>query len=110
MELDTPQEPREVKDWIKMLAQKASGHEEINWDSLNVWYGNKLPKYLWNEWKGELSLSGFNWQKFLKLMSFRTDQIILWSSNKIPWENLVREIKEVLHGPLGKMIREAKMK
>ncbi|MDP3974050.1 MAG: hypothetical protein Q8P92_04425 [Candidatus Daviesbacteria bacterium] len=110
MNITSPQEPKEVKEWIKMLAQEASGQDEINWDSLNVWYGNKLPKYLWDEWKVELSPSGFNWQKFLKLMSFRTDQIILWSYNEIPWENLVKEIQELIYGPLGQRLSESKVR
>lgn len=100
MKLTTPQEPKEVKEWITTLGQKVNDGE-INWDSLNVWYGNKLPKYLWGKWKVELSSSGFNWQKFLKLMSFRTDQIVLWVDGEIAWENLVEQIRMLIYGPLG---------
>ena len=104
MRLTTPKEPKEVKDWIRMLNKEANGKEGINWTSLNVWYANKLPKYLWSEWEPELSPSGLNWQKFLKLMSFRTDQIILWAYGETSWENLVDEMKELIYGPLGQRI------
>jgi len=108
MKLTTPKEPKEVKDWIRMLTKEADSQEGINWTSLNVWYGNKLPKYLWDEWKAELSPSGFNWQKFLRLMSFRTDQIILWAYGETSWENLVDEMKELIYSPLGQKISETK--
>jgi len=110
MKLTTPKEPKEVKDWIRMLNKEANGKEGINWNSLNVWYANKLPKYLWSEWETELSPFGLNWQKFLKLMSFRTDQIILWAYDEIPWENLVKEVEKVVRGPLGQRISETKAK
>jgi len=98
--LNIPKEPQEVKDWIKNL-EKYGGSPGIDWDSLNVWYGNQLPKYLWRSWKDELIPRGFTWQKFLRLLKYRTDKIILWYKGIIKWEDLVKEIIDLLNGPLG---------
>lgn len=95
-----PKEPREVKNWIRNL-EKYRGSPDTDWDSLNVWYGNQLPKYLWKEWKDELVSSGFTWQKFLRLLKYRTDKIILWYKGAIPWEDLVKDTIELIDGPLG---------
>lgn len=99
-DLAIPKEPQEVKNWIRKL-EKYKGSPGIDWESLNVWYGNQLPKYLWKEWKSELKLFGFSWQKFLRLLSYRTDRIILWYKGIIKWEELIEEIIELIKGPLG---------
>jgi len=105
LNLSTPREPVEVKEQIKASHQKyRSG--SIDWASLNVWFGNQLPKYLWKEWKDKLKPSGFTWQKFLKLLKYRTDKIILWSQGKIAWKELVKEIKELINSPLGENIKK----
>ena len=105
LNLSTPKEPVEVKEQIKASHQKyRSG--SIDWASLNVWFGNQLPKYLWKEWKDKLKPSGFTWQKFLKLLKYRTDKIILWSQGKIAWKELVKEIKELINSPLGENIKK----
>lgn len=98
--LNIPKEPQEVKKYIKRL-EKYGGNLRIDWESLNVWYGNQLPKYLWKEWKEELVSRGFNWQKFLRLLKYRTDKIILWYKGIINWEELVKEIIDLIEGPLG---------
>jgi hypothetical protein len=95
-----PKEPKEVKEWIKSVESRTGG-PDVNWASLNVWYGNQLPKYLWKEWKGELKSNGFNWQKFLRLLKHRTDKIILWYKGIIKWEELVKEFIDLIEGPLG---------
>jgi len=103
--LSTPKEPIEIKEQIKAFHQKYPGGS-IDWASLNVWFGNQLPKYLWKEWKDKLKSSGFTWQKFLKLLKYRTDAIILWSQDKLKWQNLIKEIKELINSPLGENIRK----
>ena len=104
LNLSTPKEPVEIKEQIKMFHQKYYS-DSTDWTSLNVWFGNQLPKYLWKEWKDKLKPSGFTWQKFLKLLKYRTDAIILWSQDKLKWENLIREIKQLINSPLGENIR-----
>jgi len=105
LNLSMPKEPVEVKEQIKAFHQKYR-FNSIDWASLNVWLGNQLPKYLWGEWKDKLKSSGFTWQKFLKLLKYRTDAIILWSQDKLKWENLVKEIKQLINSPLGENIRK----
>ena len=105
LNLLTPKEPAEIKKRIKSFHQKSNSNS-IDWAPLNVWFGNQLPKYLWREWKDKLKSSGFTWQKFLKLLKYRTDAIILWSQDKLKWEDLVKEIKELINSPLGENIRK----
>jgi hypothetical protein len=95
-----PREPQEVKNWMKNIEKNMRG-PGLDWNSLNVWYGNQLPKYLWNEWKNDLKPKGFSWQKFLRLLKHRTDKIILWYKGIIKWEELVKEFVDLIEGPLG---------
>ena len=105
LDLFTPKEPAEIKERIKSFHQKSNSNS-IDWASLNVWFGNQLPKYLWKEWKDKLKPSGFTWQKFLKLLKYRTDAIILWSQDKLKWEDLIKEIKQLINSPLGENIKK----
>lgn len=98
--LQIPKEPQEVKNWIKN-AELHTGGLGVDWESLNVWYGNQLPKYLWGEWKGDLKPQGLTWQKFLRLLKHRTDKIILWHKGFLSWEVLVKDIVDLIEGPLG---------
>ena len=66
-----------------------------------------MPSYLWNEWKEGLEARGFNWQKFLKFMSYNKLQMILWIRGTISWEDFVEKVIESLNGPLGEMIRRS---
>lgn len=104
MPLSTPKEPKHVKDWIKSVEQGLPKTPGVNWDSLNVWYGNQLPKYLWDEWKGDLKPRGFTWQKFLQLLSHRTDAVLLWYKGAFTWEQFIKEMINLIEGPLGQEI------
>lgn len=101
MSLHTPKEPQHVKEWIKSLEEISPKTPGVRWDSLNVWYGNQLPKYLWDEWKNELKPRGFTWQKFLKLLCNRTDSILMWYKGLHPWEQFIRDTVVLIEGPLG---------
>jgi len=103
LNLSTPKEPIEVKEKIKVFHQKYKDPGS-DWASLNVWFGNQLPKYLWQEWKEDLKSRGFTWQKFLKLLKYRTDKIILWSQDEIKWEGLIKEVIDLINGPLGQNV------
>ena len=100
LNLSIPKEPQEVKKWIRNV-EAYTGGPGVDWGSLNVWYGNQLPKYLWNEWKKILKPRGFTWQKFLRLLKHRTDKIILWYKGILSWEVLVKDIIDLIEGPLG---------
>lgn len=104
MNLSIPNEPKEIKNWIRKIEEMESPTSGINWDTFNVWYGNKVPKYLWNEWKDILKPSGFTWQKFLKLLGRRTDAILLWYKGAYSWEQFVTETIKLIEGPLGQDI------
>ena len=101
MELFTPKEPAEVKAWILHVERMTDSSPGINWDTLNVWYGNKLPKYLWDQWKDILKPAGFSWQSFLKLLSRRTDAVLMWYKGVYTWEQFIEETKKLVSGPLG---------
>ena len=104
MELNVPPEPDEIRE--KILAKIVRWHSVDN-DSMAVWYGNMIQRHLWSFWKDKLKLEGFTWQKFLKLMKFRTDDAILWVKNKISWEEFVKRALDSLNGPLGEIIRRS---
>jgi hypothetical protein len=98
-------EPAELKKQIiKIKATHGSG-SRIDWDSVAVWLGNSLPKYLWEGWKNELGEKGFTWQKFLKLMKYRTEDIILWVNDKISWADFMGRVTCSIDGPFSEMIR-----
>ncbi len=104
MNLKMPKESKEVKGWIKMVEKETSKTPGINWDSLNVWYGNKLAKYLWEQWGNELKETGFKWPTFLKLLKYRTDKVLLWNEGVLTWEGLIKDLIELIEGPFGNEI------
>ena len=104
MKLHIPKEPKHVKEWIRSMSQVGVRSSGGNWDNLNVWYGNQLPKYLWDEWKNELKPRGLTWQKFLKLLRQRTDAILLWYKGAYTWERFIEETVNLIEGPLGQEI------
>lgn len=102
-----PKEPAEIKKQILELRVRLGSNNEIDWNSLAVWYGNSIPQYLWSTWKGELKRKGFTWQKFLKLLKYRTDDAFLWVAGKISWADFTKKVLESLEGPLGDIVRES---
>ena len=104
MKLQTPEEPKHVKEWIRRIDRGITKTPGVKWDSFSVWYGNQLPKYLWDEWKDTLKPRGFTWQKFLRLLRHRTDAVLLWYKGAYTWEQFIRETTNLIEGPLGKEI------
>jgi len=104
-----PTEPKELKTWMKSLKETTfinNTNPNIDWDSFVIWSGNQLPKYLWKEWKDQLKPQGFTWQKILKLLRYRTDRILLWFKGGLLWEDLIKEIINLIEGPTGQDIRK----
>jgi hypothetical protein len=101
MNLLTPPEPKEIKSWMKSIKETQLTDPSIDWDSLVVWYGNKLPKYLWDAWKTELKPMGFTWQKFMRLLRYRTDVGVMWYKGFLRWEEYVKKVVELVDGPIG---------
>jgi transposase len=104
VKIGIPEEPQDIKDYILRLRSRMEPSGGIDWDPLLVWAGNKIPQYLWNHWKRELSERGFTWQKFLRLLRYRTDDAILWAYDRITWESFIERIVESIDGPLGKAL------
>jgi len=101
MSLPLPPEPEDVKAFIKEVRSRfseagASG-DDIDWDSLAVWYLNKLPSYLWKYWKECLEKRGYSWQRFLKVIKLHTNDAIRWAINEgVAWEDFVRNVMATL--------------
>ncbi len=108
MKLFTPKEPQHVKDWIRSIEKMTTKDTSIKWENLNVWYGNQLPKYLWEAWKDELKPVGFTWQKFLRILKHRTDVVLLWYKEVYTWEQFIKETVKLIEGPLGEEIVKRK--
>lgn len=104
--LKIPEESREIKKFIIAVRSQLGENTTINWDSMAVWAGNRIPQYLWKSWRNELSRKGFTWQKFLRLMKYRTDDAILWAYDRISWTEFVESVIKSIEGPLGRALVE----
>ena len=66
---------------------------------------NMIASYLWESWKDELKKEGWNWQKFLKLLSCQKYDIVRYVKGEISWEELIRKTIELLEGPIGEIVK-----
>ena len=91
-----------------ILKENSNNQNEKKWDidSLALWFGNKLPSYLWKEggWSKPLKASGYNWQSFLKILSLHKKDMIRWSRNAISWRDLLLKIEETVKDPVFKKL------
>lgn len=102
MGLPVPKEPVEVKEFIKEVRSYLGSGNDVKNDSLAVWSFNKLPKYLWNQWGGELRRRGITWQKFLRILRLRTEDMIEWALREsLSWEKLVKKIEKTINNYYG---------
>jgi len=53
-----------------------------------------LASYLWKEchWRDELKRRGVTWQKFVSIVSEHKEDIENWLSNKIRWDELIKNV------------------
>ncbi|MCK5636585.1 MAG: hypothetical protein KAH91_04110 [Thermoplasmatales archaeon] len=102
MRLSRPPEP------VALKKQSKKQKNERDWkiDSLVLWFGNRLPSYLWKEggWSKPLKDAGFNWQSFLKILSLHKKDMIQWSRGGITWNELLFKIEETIKNPIFKKI------
>ena len=106
MDLFTLDEPVDIKKKIQAFNVRVDDQSSgVDWGPLSVWYGNLIPKYIWASWKLPLKQGGYTWQKFLRLMKYRTDDALLWIEEMILWEDFLNRVKESLTGSLGKVIQ-----
>jgi len=95
MGLKVPREPVEIKEFIQVVRARLGGGADVDYDFLAVWAFNRLPKYLWNEWKDELKQRGTTWQKFLRILRVHTLDMVEWAlRGSMPWPELVRRVEE----------------
>ncbi len=102
MILSIPSEPIELRTWMQSLKRNQLNSPGINWDTYVIWAGNKLPKYLWDCWKGDLKPLGITWQKFMRILHHRTDLGVMWYQGTLPWADFVQKVTELIRGPIGK--------
>ena len=96
MNLPVPEEPTEIKMLIRSVRERLGG-SDIDSDALAVWAFNRLPKYLWSEWKNELKKGGISWQKFLKLLKFHEIDLIEWSLREnLSWNELIKKMEKTI--------------
>ena len=85
MPLEIPREPEEIKENSFLTL-------------------NKVSSYLWKSWKDELKKEGWNWKKFLKLMSLRKNDLGSYLKGETSWEEFVKGTLELLEDSTGKTI------
>jgi len=97
LELKIPKEPLEIKELMRTVRARMSkegGQSEIDYDSLAVWSFNRLPKYLWEQWKNDLKEQGITWQNFLRILKLHTLDMIEWAlKDSLQWSDLVRKLE-----------------
>jgi len=100
MKLIIPLEPTLLKQQSEK--QKNIGQWDI--DSLAMWFGNKLPSYLWKEggWSKPLKEAGYNWQSFLKILSLHKKEMIKWSRNALSWKEFLLKVQDTIKDPVFK--------
>ena len=97
-----PPEPQQLKKQFQM--QKKTFSSSI--DALSVWFGNKLPSYLWKDagWSKTLKEEGYNWQGFLKILSLHKKEMIWWCTNTISWKDFLLQLQETITDPVIKKL------
>jgi len=97
-----PPEPVSLK---KQLKEQTSMH---TWDidSLSLWFGNRLPSYLWNnhEWSRSMKAEGYTWQSFLKLLSLHKKEMIRWGRDAMSWKEFLGKLTDTMKDPVFKAI------
>lgn len=110
--LKIPQEAEDLKNlllcmWVEIGRVRLGNNISVSPESTDVWDSvNKLRQHLWDAWEEELSKKGFTRRKFFRLMKYRTDDLLLWAYDRIPWKEFMDRVIESIEGPMGKAILE----
>jgi len=96
--LPVPKEPVEIKEEALKRCSDPSWSflEKDSVINLFTLSANRLPMYLWREWKKALKDRGIPWQLFLKALSACDHDILMWVEGALSWEDLVGIIEETL--------------
>ena len=102
MNLSIPPEPLLLKKRFKSQKRNI----ELKLDSLTIWFGNKLPSYLWKDggWAKPLKAEGYNWQSFLKILSLHKKDMIKWSWDTLSWKDFLLKLQTTIKDPVFKKI------
>lgn len=100
MKFSIPPEPKILKKHL--IEQKEEIESKL--DSLTIWFGNRLPSYLWKdgEWSKPLKDEGYNWQSFLKIFSLHKKEMIKWSRDTLTWKDFLLKIQDTIKDPVFK--------
>jgi hypothetical protein len=104
--LGVPREAEDLKNlllsmWVE-IGRVRLGNAATEPDSPELWSaGDKIAEQIWQEWSGPLTTRGFTRRKFIHLMRHRTDDLLLWSYNRITWDQLIDRIINLIDGPIG---------
>lgn len=73
-------------------------------DSLGMWFGNQLPRYLWKDagWSQPLKAEGYTWQSFLKVLSLHKKEMIQWARHALSWTDFLRSLQQTIQDPVFK--------
>ena len=94
--------------WVQ-IGRVRLGNSATDPDSPELWSaGDKIAKQIWHEWSGPLTMKGFNRRKFIHLMKHRTDDLLLWSFNRLSWGELIERIISSIDGPMGQLAIQGK--
>jgi hypothetical protein len=109
--------PREAEDlknlllsmWVE-IGRVRLGDAATDPDSPELWTaGDKVAGQMWEEWSGVLTPRGFTRRKFIHFMKHRTDDLLLWSHNRITWNELIDRIISLIDGPIGQLAIQGKL-
>ena len=100
MRLAIPPEPAMLKPTTQTTSQ--------SWDidSLGLWFGNQLPRYLWHDagWSQPLKAEGYTWQSFLKILSLHKKEMIQWARHTLSWKEFLLRIQDTITDPVFKAL------
>jgi hypothetical protein len=75
-------------------------------DSLGLWFGNQLPRYLWRDagWSIPLKAEGYTWQSFLKILSLHKKEMIQWARDALSWKEFLLCLQATFKDPMFKAL------
>lgn len=88
------------------MLQPTTTHQTWDIDSLGLWFGNQLPRYLWNDagWSTPLKAEGYTWQSFLKILSLHKKEMIQWARHTLTWKDFLTRIQDTITDPVFKTL------
>ncbi len=85
--LKIPEEPTDIRIALRALLEAQGGRAKYA-----VFAGNRLAKYLWDNWKNDLHKLGLKWQHLLKSLSRHAGEALEWIMGERSWKNFVEII------------------